>query len=96
MDLLKAQVKTSDQISKELGGLYDSLEPTIDAFADGMHRIGQYRDAADSLAGRILSICAEGLAKKDKEERKKALASGAKTPPKDLSGVLRSLSRADR
>lgn len=96
LNLLQAQRTPSDQISEDLHRLYDSLEPTIDAFADGVHRIGQYRDAADNMAGRVLSLCAEGLAKKDKEERKRALASGEKTPPKDLSGVLRSLSRADR
>ncbi|KAK5049391.1 hypothetical protein LTR84_004320 [Exophiala bonariae] len=94
--MLQQHVTTSVEISKDLGELYDSIEPTIDAFADGMHRIGQYRDAADTMAGRVLSICAEGLAKRDKEERKRALASDGKTPPKDLSAVLRSLSRADR
>lgn len=96
LDLLQAQRTPSDQISENLHKLYDSLEPTIDAFADGIHKIAQYRDAADNMAGRVLSICAEGLAKKDKEERKRALTGGEKTPPKDLSAVLRSLSRADR
>lgn len=96
LNLFQAQITPSNQILENLHRLYDSLEPTIDAFADGVHRIGQYRDAADSMAGRVLSICAQGLAKKDKEERKRALGGGEKTPPKDLSGVLRSLSRADR
>jgi len=96
LDLLQAQITPAEQISENLHGLHDSLEPTIDAFADGMHKIAQYRDAADNMAGRVLSICAEGLAQRDKEERKRALAGGEKTPPKDLSAVLRSLSRADR
>lgn len=96
LDMLYQQTTPSEQMSKNLEAIYDSIEPTVDAFADGMHRIGQYRDAADTLAGRVLSICAEGLAKKDKEERKRALASDGKTPPRDLSAVLRSLSRADR
>ncbi|KEF62195.1 uncharacterized protein A1O9_00167 [Exophiala aquamarina CBS 119918] len=96
LDSLQAQSTPSDQLFENLHKLYDSLEPTVDAFADGIHKIAQYRDAADNMAGRVLSICAEGLAKKDKEERKRALAVGEKTPPKDLSAVLRSLSRADR
>ena len=96
LDSSAAHTNSSDQISERLNGLYESLGPTIDAFTDGMHKIGQYRDAADSVGGRVLAICAEKLALREKEGRKRALPVGQGSAPQDLSGVLRSLSRADR
>ncbi|KAL6250222.1 hypothetical protein RBB50_002523 [Rhinocladiella similis] len=96
LDCLPGTSTSSDQISKRLNRLYDSLGPTIDQFADGIHTIGQYRQAADNVASRALAICAERLSRREKEGRKKALADAQGTPPKDLGGVLRSLSRAER
>jgi len=86
---------SSDKISRRTNELLESIGPTIDHFADGIHMIGQYRKAADDVAGRVLAICAEKLAEREKEGRKKALAQ-EDTPAKDLSSVLRSLSRTDR
>ncbi|KAK5330457.1 hypothetical protein LTR93_002046 [Exophiala xenobiotica] len=96
LDSLPRSVTSSDQISQRVNGLYDSLGPTIDKFADGIHTIGQYRQAADNVASRTLAICAERLSQREKEGRKRALPEAQGTPPKDLGGVLRSLSRADR
>ncbi|KAJ4547607.1 hypothetical protein HRR76_000239 [Exophiala dermatitidis] len=84
------------QISERLNRLYESLSPTVDTFADGIHAIGQYRQAADNVAGRVLSLCAQRLAQREHEGRKRVLSGTEGTPPKDLGGVLRSLSRADR
>lgn len=96
LDSLPATSTSSDQVSKCLNRLYDSLGPTIDQFADGIHTIGQYRQAADNVASRALAICAERLSRQENEGRKKALPDAQGTPPKDLGGVLRSLSRAER
>jgi hypothetical protein len=101
LKLIQSGTNTSmEQISRRLNEILESIGPTVDQFADGMHRIGQYRTVADNLSGRTLAICAQKLTDRDKQGRKKALLSGGgatqDTPPKDLGGVLRSLSRADR
>jgi kinetochore protein Mis13/DSN1 len=101
LDSIQSSTTTStEHISRQVNEILESIGPTIDQFADGMHRIGQYRIAADNFAGRTLAICAQKLTDRDKQGRKKALLSGEgakqNTPPKDLGGVLRSLSRADR
>ncbi|EXJ75732.1 uncharacterized protein A1O5_00239 [Cladophialophora psammophila CBS 110553] len=101
-------VTTSDQISRRLGGVLESIGPTVDMFADGIHTIGQYRTAADEVAGRVLAICAEKLTQREKDGKRRARGIGTASgsgrgsgssstgPPKDLGAVLRSLSRADR
>ncbi|EXJ96045.1 hypothetical protein A1O1_01171 [Capronia coronata CBS 617.96] len=91
-----ADTTSFDQISSRLNRLYQSVGPTIDTFADGVHAIGQYRQSADNVAGRVLSMCAQKLAQREHDGRKRALPAAQGTPPKDLGGVLRSLSRADR
>src|ERR1700743_1116957 len=60
----------SDEISRRVNGLLESIGPTLDQFADGVHRIGQYQTAADNIAGRVLAICAEKLTEREKEGRK--------------------------
>ncbi|OAL27234.1 hypothetical protein AYO20_09832 [Fonsecaea nubica] len=98
LDSIAPQVSpTTDQISRRLGDILESMGPTVDKFADGIHRIAQYRTAADGVAGRALAMCAEKLTRREKEGTKKALGVRMGTsPPRDLGGVLRSLSRADR
>ncbi|OAP62303.1 hypothetical protein AYL99_04506 [Fonsecaea erecta] len=96
LDSLASDISTTDQISQRLGGVLESIGPTVDTFADGIHRIAQYRTAADSVAGRVLAICAEKLTQREKEGKRKALGVRSGSPPRDLGGVLRSLSRADR
>jgi kinetochore protein Mis13/DSN1 len=85
-------------ISTRLNSINASLGPTIDAFADGMHQIAQYRDAADSVAVRVLKVCADKLQDREKEGRRHALgeATEINTTQDELGGVLRSLSRLTR
>jgi kinetochore protein Mis13/DSN1 len=85
-------------ISSRLNSISASLGPTIDAFADGMHQIAQYRDAADNVAGRVLKMCADRLEDKEKEGRRHALGEAAETSTtkEELGSVLRSLSRLER
>ncbi|EXJ64884.1 hypothetical protein A1O7_01223 [Cladophialophora yegresii CBS 114405] len=91
---------SADQISQRINEILESIGPTIDQFADGVHQLGQYQTAAENVAGRTLALCAEKLAEREKQGRKKALATAGQmppdTPPKDIASVLRSLSRADR
>ena len=91
---------SSEQLSRRINNLLESIGPTIDQFADGVHRIDQYRTAADNVAGKVLAICAEKITEREKEGRKKVLLADQSqpqdTPPKDLGSVLRGLSRADR
>ena len=85
-------------ISSRINSLLASLGPTTDAFADGMHQIAQYRDAADNVAGRVLRMCADKLEDREKEGRRHALGEAAEmsTTKDELRGVLRSLSRLER
>ncbi len=92
---------STDRIACRVNEMLESIGPTIDRFADSVHRTDQYRTAADTVAGRVLAICAEKLTDREKEGRKKALAAVDQTqhqdtPPKNMASVLRSLSRADR
>jgi kinetochore protein Mis13/DSN1 len=86
-------------VDERMKGLYTMLEPTVDAFADQVHKVAQYRDAADSVASRVLSIAAEKLAEREKESRRQAQGGDGDTeitPRRELGSVLRGLSRADR
>jgi hypothetical protein len=75
-------------VSSRINFISASLGPTIDAFADGMHQIAQYRDAADNVAGRD----------REKEGRRHALGETAEisTIKDELGCVLRSLSRLEQ
>ena len=85
-------------ISSRLNSIFASLGPTTDAFADGIHQIAQYRNAADNVARRVLRTCADKLEDREKEGRRHALGEAAeKSTTKDkLGGVLRSLGRLER
>jgi hypothetical protein len=63
-----------------------------------MHQIAQYREAADTVAGRVLKICADKLEDSEKEGRRHALGEAAEisTPKDELGAVLRSLSKLER
>ncbi|KIV94638.1 hypothetical protein PV10_02386 [Exophiala mesophila] len=98
VDVLTQNPMPGERITQELNAVFESVGPTIDSFADSIHKIGQYRTAADNVADRVLAMCAEMLEQREKQGLKRALMSeqGEKTPPKDLVGVLRSLSRVER
>ena len=97
LDTLKASTSRSRNINSRVNTIYASLEPTIDTFADRVHKMAQYRDAANSVASRVLSIASEKPAERDKEGRRKALPQDKdRSPKRDLGNVLRGLSRLDR
>lgn len=97
LESLQSSRHNSARIRNRLNDITKSTGPSIDSFADGIHAIGQYREAADNVAGRLLAICAERLAEQEKQGRKKALQSGEdRGPHRDLSSVLRGLSRTDK
>jgi kinetochore protein Mis13/DSN1 len=93
-----ASTRTSSEIvSLRLNAISASLGPTIDAFADGLHRIAQYRNAADNVAGQVLKMCADRLEDREKEGRRHALGEAAamSTTKDEVGSVLRSLSRLE-
>lgn len=97
LDSVKSNADLTSNIMKRLNSIQTSLGPTIDAFADGIQEIGQYRKAADDVASRILTICSQKLADREKEGRQKASQEGeSNSPRRDLNSVLRGLSRVDR
>lgn len=96
LDSLKAAPSTANTIQNRLKTISTLLGPVIDSFADGIHKIGQYRDAADTIAGRALAICAEKLAEKENRGRPKMAQEGQSSPGTQLGNVLRGLSRVER
>lgn len=82
-------------ISSRINNLSATLGPSIDAFADGVHKVAQYRDAAERVSSHVLSICAQKLEERDKEGRRRAVGAAGDASD-DLTGVLRSLSKIER
>lgn len=73
-------------IAKRLQRVTLDLEPQIDAFADGIHRISQYRIVAEQVADRILCATAEKLQRRDQAARE---ASGtAAVGPREVLSAL--------
>ncbi|KAI9767753.1 MAG: hypothetical protein M1840_005434 [Geoglossum simile] len=68
-----------------------TLEFTVDQLADGLHKLGQYHEAADRMAGRVLALAAERL-----DQREKATLKAAGTENMPLQDILRSLARIER
>lgn len=94
---LRISAQLSIDLSSRVDKLITNLEPSIDIFADGVHKINQYRIGADQVAGQVLSVCAHKLAEREKEGRRKALGLDEdRSPGRDLSSVLRGLSKADK
>ena len=63
-------------VSARVNSLTSSLAPTIDAFADGVHKLAMYCQTADRLAGNVLAVCAEKLEERDREGKRRAWAMG--------------------
>jgi kinetochore protein Mis13/DSN1 len=95
LESLQTSSNATTHIQSRLNSISTSIGPMMDSFADGVHTIGQYRDAADSLAGRALAICAEKLAEKENQGRPN-VQEGRPSPGTQLENVLRSLSRVER
>lgn len=87
----------ASSMDARVDSIFSRLEPTVDAFADNVLKIAQYRDAGDNVATRVLSIAAEKLSERQKESRRRAQPQDKeRSPRRDLGNVLRGLSRADR
>ncbi|KAJ4362304.1 hypothetical protein N0V83_010397 [Neocucurbitaria cava] len=63
-------------LQTHLTHLSSSLEPTIDLFADGVHKIEQYRNTAERVADRILGSAAKRLEESDREVKERVGAEG--------------------
>lgn len=63
-------------LQSRLTHLSASLEPTVDLFADGVHKISQYRLTAERVADRILGSAAERLEQRDRDARERAGTEG--------------------
>jgi hypothetical protein len=81
---------TSTALQTHLTKLSLSLEPNIDLFTDGVHKIEQYRNTADRVADRVLGTAAKRLDERDREikEREGADGIGVGDILRGLAGVL--------
>jgi len=98
LDSLQTSSINPTRITSRLNTLTTSIGPTIHAFTDNIHRVAQYRDAADQVSSAVLSICAGKLEERDREGRSRAtgLTAGGAALSGDLTAVLRSLGRIER
>lgn len=53
-------------MQQRLRALAQNLEPSVDIFADGVHKLAQYRLAAERVADRVLAQGARVLEERDK------------------------------
>ena len=96
LNTLRLSSVVPEDISSRVNKVTSGLGPAIDTFTDGIHKINQYRVGADDIASQVLSICAEKIAERERAGRRKALGiEGDRSPGRDLSSVLRGLSKAD-
>lgn len=94
---LRAHTELPTDFNNRVNKVISNLGPSIDTFADGIHKINQYRIGADQISNQVLSVCANKLAEREKEGRRKALGLDQdRSPGRDLSSVLRGLSKADK
>lgn len=81
---------TPAALEAHLTRLSDSLEPSIDLFADGVHKIEQYRNTAERVADRVLGTASKRLEERDREGRKQVGGEGIGVGDvlRGLAGVL--------
>ncbi|KAI4665582.1 uncharacterized protein J4E78_003044 [Alternaria triticimaculans] len=77
-------------LQSHLTSLADSLEPHIDLFADGVHKIEQYRATAERVADRVLGTAAKRLEERDREAKERVGTEGIGVGDilRGLAGVL--------
>ncbi|KAJ4356601.1 uncharacterized protein N0V89_004636 [Didymosphaeria variabile] len=82
---------TPAALQAHLEKLSVSLEPNIDLFADGVHKIEQYRSTAERVADRVLGTASKRLEERDKESREKVGSEGIGVGDvlRGLAGVLK-------
>ncbi|KAF1971036.1 hypothetical protein BU23DRAFT_537229 [Bimuria novae-zelandiae CBS 107.79] len=70
--------------------LSTSLEPHIDLFANGVHKIEQYRNTAERVADRVLGTASKRLEERDKKSKEKIGSEGIGVGDvlRGLAGVL--------
>ncbi|OJI88133.1 hypothetical protein ASPTUDRAFT_136313 [Aspergillus tubingensis CBS 134.48] len=95
-------------VSTRLSRITNSLAPTLDSLAAGIHDIDLYRTMSDTVSTRILRICAERLDERDARRRLATAESSADEtnnrqdlslrprPREDLGVILGALSRVER
>ena len=76
--------------TSRLQRINQNLELEIDKFANNVHALGAYKDAAENVADDILGVSAEALEKRDVEGRARA---GGENGNVGMRDVLRGLSR---
>jgi kinetochore protein Mis13/DSN1 len=81
---------TTTALQAHLSKLSQSLEPNIDLFADGVHKIEQYRSTAERVADRILGTAAKRLEERDRDVKERVGAEGIGVGDvlRGLAGVL--------
>jgi kinetochore protein Mis13/DSN1 len=81
---------TTTALQTHLTKLSLSLEPNIDLFTDGVHKIEQYRNTADRVADRVLGTAAKRLDERDRQIKERAGADGIGVGDilRGLAGVL--------
>ncbi|KAL5119978.1 hypothetical protein ACEQ8H_002076 [Pleosporales sp. CAS-2024a] len=81
---------TRSALQSRLTKLSQSLEPQIDLFADGVHKIEQYRQTAGRVADRILSTASKRLEERDRDIKARVGAEGIGVGDilRGLAGVL--------
>ncbi|PYH69223.1 Mis12-Mtw1 family protein [Aspergillus vadensis CBS 113365] len=95
-------------VSTRLSRITNSLAPTLDSLAAGIHDIDLYRTMSDTVSTRILRICAERLDERDARRRLVTAETSADEtnnrqdlslrprPREDLGVILGALSRVER
>jgi len=76
------------QASERLKAVQNGLEFKVDQFADGVHKLEQYQQAAGRVADKVLALSAVRLEERERREKE---AVGTRDVP--MQEVLRSLSR---
>lgn len=81
---------TPSALQTHLTKLGQSLEPSIDLFADGVHKIEQYRSTAERVADRVLGTASRRLDERDRDVKERVGAEGIGVGDvlRGLAGVL--------
>jgi kinetochore protein Mis13/DSN1 len=81
---------TPSALQSHLTKLSQSLEPSIDLFADGVHKIEQYRNTAERVADRVLGTASKRLDERDRDVKARVGAEGIGVGDvlRGLAGVL--------
>ena len=76
--------------STRLQKINQNLEFEVDKFANNVHALGAYKDAAERIADEVLGTSADTLEQRDMEGKRRAAGDEAEVGMRD---VLRGLSR---